>query len=187
MNNKEKLIHLKALVRGIFFSDNTCDLHKTDEILSIMSIFPSERIWKSLYNYVQFLQRNENGDVYIDLDCRFPGDSLPVPVVSETELDNDMDEYQKEIDELKNNLNQPQKNWTTPVTYFDEFLGEQSVSPDLYTAPAVTTTPVELNEECTKYFNDLANTYIPPTLPKIQPSQFPDLEQGFLFKSSFRM
>jgi len=95
MNTKDRLYHLKALIRGVFFSD--ASMHeKSVEVVNIMCVFTSDRIRKALYKYVQFLQRNKNGNVFLDIDSYFPGDSLPIGQKTNEELNRDMDDYNSE-------------------------------------------------------------------------------------------
>lgn len=93
MKTKDILFHLKAIVREFFF-DKEMDHHeKEHHIHEVMCMFNTPRIQKTIYKYVQYLQRDCEGPVYIDLEQFYDGDSLPFPEKSEEILDVEMDEY----------------------------------------------------------------------------------------------
>jgi ankyrin repeat protein len=79
MTYKTNIIHLKALVRSTFFDESLDNHTKEHIIVELMMMFGNERIMKTIYKYVQYLQRNNEGPVHIDLHQFFPGDSLPFP------------------------------------------------------------------------------------------------------------
>lgn len=91
MKNSERISHLKALIRGVFFSTRYCNQHKTKQIVNILHLFPNERIYMSLYKYVQYLQRFDDGPTYIDIEGMYEGDSLPYPEKTKEELDEELD------------------------------------------------------------------------------------------------